>query len=333
MLLDEGKLRLDDPLKRWMPEFADMRVLKAADGPLDDTVPSPRDITVEDLFTHRSGLAYSFTATGPIAQEYQRALGDPLTGGASPDAWLKKLAGLPLLYAPGTRFHYSHATDVLGFLVGRIAGMPLRDVLMERILGPLGMADTDFYIPPQKRDRAATLYRQDEEAHQLVALPMTWPDSPPAFCGGGGGLVSTADDYLAFARMMLARGEAGGRRYLKPETWDLMMTNRLTAEQRTIPFLGNPIWRAQGFGLGVSVITNPDDMEGIGIGGRGAFGWPGAFGTWWQADPANDMVLIYLIQNARPLTPGSAALATGQVTGARAVLPMFQTLAYGARTD
>lgn len=334
MLIEEGKLKLDDPIAEWLPEFATMRVLKKADGPLDDTYPAPRAITVEDLFTHRSGLAYAFSSIGPIAKAYQDALGDPLNIGTAPDAWLAKLAELPLVYAPGERLHYSVSTDVLGFLVGRIEGKPFREVLIERLFRPLGMADTDFYVPPEKRGRAATVYRQDQESGALNPIAFVQHDTPPAFCGGGGGLISTADDYLKFARMMMNGGELDGRRYLKRETVALMCTNRLTPAQRAIPFLGAiPMWEGMGFGLGVSIIDAPEKLGPLGMGAIGAFGWPGAFGTWWQADPANDLIILYLIQNSIPLEPGAiATLAAGQRMGARAALPMFQRLAYDALT-
>ena len=329
MLMEEGKLKLDDPISKWLPEFADMKVLKDATGPVEDTVPAAREITVDDLMTHRSGLAYGFTSVGPIAYAHQAALGDVLNAPVGPDPWLKALGGLPLSYQPGDRFHYSHATDVLGFLVGRIEGKPFRDVLMERILGPLGMTDTDFYVPPEKRDRAAVVYRA--EAAGLEVVEFAEHDTPPAFCGGGGGLISTVDDYLKFARALLNDGEVDGVRLLKPETMALMRTNRLTDEQRQIPFMGIPFWLGQGFGLGLSVITDPEKQAWMGAGNEGAFGWPGAFGTWWQADPKSGMILIYMIQNAMPLGPESASqLATGQRMGARLALPLFQKSVYGA---
>jgi CubicO group peptidase (beta-lactamase class C family) len=308
-----------------------MRVLKSPTGPVDDTEPASREITFEDLFTHRAGLAYSFTSIGPIAHAHQRALGDVLTTNTAPDAWLAALAGLPLSFQPGERFHYSHATDVLGFLVGRIAGTGFREFLMERILGPLEMVDTDFYIPPEKRDRAAVVYRLDESLSALEPVAFARHDAPPAYCGGGGGLISTADDYLTFARMLLGGGEINGVRLLREETVRMMRTNRLTPEQREIPFMGIPFWIGQGFGLGLSVITDPEKQAWMGAGSQGSFGWPGAFGTWWQADPVENMVMIYLIQNSMPLGPEAAAqLATGQRMGARLALPMWQKAVYGA---
>jgi len=331
MLMEEGKLRLEDPVTKWLPELSNMRVLKDAQGPLSDTYPAPRDITVEDLLTHRAGLAYGFTSIGPIGQAHEDALGSPLVNRLTPDEWLKALGTLPLSYPPGERFHYSHATEVLGFLVARIEGKPLGEVLRERIFAPLGMEDTFFWCPLEKRDRLAKLYRAPPEGGPLedVSLPNT--PEPPAFEGGGGGLISTADDYLKFARMLLGKGEVDGVRLLKRETVELMTANRLTEAQREIPFMGIPFWGGQGFGLGLSVITDPAKQEWMGAGSKGAFGWPGAFGTWWQADPAEDMVLIYLIQNSMPLDPGSAAqLATGQRMGGRVALPVFQKLVYAA---
>lgn len=331
MLIEEGKAALDDPITKWAPEFADMKVLKDAQGPVEDVYDAPRDITLDDLFTHRAGLAYGFTSIGPIAYAHQQALGDVLNNELGPDPWMKALGSLPLSYPPGERFHYSHATDVLGFLVGRIAGMGFREFLMQRIFEPLGMVDTDFYVPPEKRDRAAVVYRLDDKLDKLEPVPFTQYDTPPAFCGGGGGLISTADDYLKFARMMLNGGELDGVRLLKAETVKLMTTNRLTDAQREIPFMGIPFWGGQGFGLGLSVITDPEKQAWMGAGSKGAFGWPGAFGTWWQADPEEDMVMIYLIQNSMPLGPEAAAqLATGQRMGGRVALPMFQKLVYAA---
>jgi len=331
MLMEEGAFRLDEPITKWAPEFANMKVLKSPTGPLDETYPAPREITFDDLFTHRAGLAYGFTSVGPIAHAHQKALGDVLNSDMSPDAWMAALGGLPLSFAPGERFHYSHATDVLGFLVGRIVGKGFREVLMERIFAPLGMADTDFYFPPEKRERAAVVYRQDDKTGALEPVAFRRHDTPPVYCGGGGGLVSTADDYLKFARMMLGRGEVDGVRLLKAETVDLMRANRLTEAQRAIDFLGMPFWAGQGFGLGVSMILDAEKHAWMGAGSNGSFGWPGAFGTWWQADPEEDLILIYLIQNSMPLGPEAVTqIATSERMGARLALPIFQKQVYAA---
>jgi CubicO group peptidase (beta-lactamase class C family) len=331
MLMEEGAFKLDDPITKWAPEFADMKVLKSPSGPLDETYPAPRQITFDDLFTHRAGLAYGFTSVGPIAYAHEKALGDVLNAEMTPDAWMAALASLPLSFAPGERFHYSHATDVLGFLVGRIAGKDFRDVLFERIFQPLGMVDTDFWIPSEKRERAAVVYRQDPKTGALDAVAFRRHESPPVYCGGGGGLISTADDYLKFARMLLKRGEVDGVRLLKPETVDLMRTNRLTEAQRQIDFLGMPFWMSQGFGLGLSVVMDAEKHAWMGAASEGSFGWPGAFGTWWQADPVEDLIAIYLIQNSMPLGPEAVTqIANNERMGARLALPIFQKQVYAA---
>ncbi|MDE2355173.1 MAG: beta-lactamase family protein, partial [Alphaproteobacteria bacterium] len=331
MLMEEGRFKLEDPITPWAPEFADMRVLKDPAGPVEDTYTAPREITFEDLMTHRAGLAYAFSSVGPIAHAHQKALGDVLASPQDSDAWMAALAGLPLTYPPGERFHYSHATDVLGFVAARVAGTDIRTLMKTRIFDPLGMSDTDFFTPPAKRDRQAVVYRLDEKADRLDVVGFPVHDVPPAFCGGGGGLVSTADDYLKFARMLLNDGEVDGVRLLNPETVRLMRTNRLTPEQRAHTFMGMPFWLGQGFGLGLSVIDNPAANAWMGPGSEGAFTWPGAFGTWWQADPVNNMILIYLIQNAMPLGPEAVAnMGQSERLGARLALPQWQFAVHAA---
>ena len=331
ILLEEGKLRLEDPITKWLPEFSGMTLLKDATGPVEDTCPAPRDITVEDLLTHRAGLAYAFTSMGPIAQAHEDRLGPPLGTPLTPDAWLKALGSLPLSYPPGERFHYSHSTEVLGFLVARIEGKPLGQVLKDRIFGPLGMADTDFWCPVEKRGRMASLYRMNPDTEKLEDVSFPHVDAQPAFEAGGGGLISTADDYLKFARMLLGKGEVDGVRLVKAATIEMMAENRLTEAQRAIPFMGMPFWMSQGFGLGLSVVLDAEKHAWMGAGSVDAFGWPGAFGTWWQADPAEDLVAIYLIQDSMPLGPEAIAnLAARRGVGGRAALPVFQKLVYAA---
>ena len=329
MLIEEGKLKLDDPITRWLPELADMRVLDSATGSLDATSAAVRDITVEDLMTHRSGLAYAFTSIGPIAHAYHDKLGSPLINTRGPDAWLKALGELPLTYQPGERFHYSHATEVLGFLAARIEGKSLGEVFQARIFGPLGMTDTCFWLAPDKRDRLAKLYEAPLEGPlKDVSFPQS--DAPSPYEAGGGGLISSADDYLKFARMMLGDGEVDGVRLVAPGTIAAMATNRLTEEQRGHGFMGMPFWLSQGFGLGLSMILDAEKHQWMGAGADGAFGWPGAFGTWWQADPANDMILIYLIQDSMPLGPEAVTAMQSQRPTGRIGGPMFQKIVYAA---
>ena len=331
MLVDEGKLALDDPIMRWLPEFADMRVLDDPGGPLDATSPAHRPITVDDLLTHRGGLAYSFSTLGPISHAYLRL---PVRQQA--DTWLAELAELPLLHQPGERMRYSHATDVLGILLSRIEGKELHKVLSERIFEPLDMRDTGFFVTPESRRRAATMYELDEHGrlhHDVMGPP---PIAPPAFCQGGGGLWSTVDDYLQFARMLLAGGELDGTRLLSAESVRLMRTNRLTDEQRRQPFLGAPYWVGRGFGLGLSVVMDPVQSKPLfGHGGLGTFGWPGAYGTWWQADPSMDLILIYLVQNHPALSADAAAAVAGNPSQVKLMTarPRFVSRTYRALTD
>ena len=324
MLLEEGKLRLDDPIVKWAPEFAERRVLKDPSGPVEETYPAPRDITVEDLLTYRSGFAYVFTSMGPIAEAYQKTLGELGSITLGSDEFLAALSKLPLTYAPGERWHYSHSTDVLGFIAERVEGRPFRDLLLERVLEPLGMVDTDFWAPPTKRDRIAGLYLFDEKAGAPTAVPSP-RDVVPKFCGGGGGLVSTADDYLKFARMLLGQGQMDGVRLLKPETIALMTANRLTAEQRANLVREEPHWEGQGFGLGVGIDIDADRRAWIGPTTNGAYGWPGAYSTWFRIDPAENMVMLYLVQCVVPLTPENIPRI---VTGKSTPLETFQKLTY-----
>lgn len=296
MLIEEGKAALSDPITKWMPEFAEMKVLKNAEGPLTDTYDSPRLITIEDLMTHRSGFGYAFTSPGPIGKAYEHTLGSVITVEMSVDEWLARLATLPLLYPPGERFNYSHSTDVLGFLIGRISGMGFRDFLVKKIFEPLGMVDTDFYIPSEKRDRVAEAYFGNEASQSLELSEIVHRDRLTAYCSGGGGLYSTLDDYLKFERMMLNGGELEGVRILKPETVTLMTTNRLTQEQRLIPLFGMPYWSGAGFGLGVAVVLDPE-KNFLGFGSVGAFSWGGYLGTRVLVDPQEKTILIFLTQD------------------------------------
>ena len=334
MLVEAGVMRLDDPITRWAPEFAHMLVLKDPAGPLDQTEPARRAITVEDLMTHRSGLAYAFSSRGPIAHAHELALGSLIDNPMTPDEWMAAIASLPLTYQPGERMHYSHATEVLGYVAMRAAGAPtLEALLRDRIFAPLGMNDTSFWVPPEKQHRVAALYGFHEASGTLRRAPMPTHPTPPSHMAGGGGLYSTVDDYLPFARMLLNNGEVDGIRLLKPETVADMRTNRLTDLQRQDLFLGMPMWAGMGFGLGLSVVDKPENNM-FGAGPAGCFGWPGAFGTWWQGDPENDLVMIYMIQHSIPLTPDAGAMiAGGRGMAGRLALPMFQRMTYDALAE
>lgn len=326
-LVEEGRLALSDPVTRWLPELADMRVLADPTGPLDVTVGARRPITVDDLMTHRSGLAYSFSVGGPIARAYAQ-----VSLRQDQDQWLTEVAALPLVHQPGERLTYSHATEVLGILLSRIEGRPLQTVLSERILEPLGMVDTGFFISPDKRNRAATMYRLDAQNGLQHDVMGPIPVKEPRFCQGGASLVSTADDYLAFARMLLSGGTVDGTRVLSPESVTAMRTDQLSEDQKRHPFLGMPFWIGRGFGLNLSVVTDPArSTQLFGPGGVGTFSWPGAYGTWWQADPSNDLILIYLIQNYPDFTaPAAAVSGNTEMAKLQSAQPKFIRRTYQA---
>jgi len=330
MLVEQGRIRLDDPISRWIPELADVRVLVDPAGPLDRTVPLRRAITLEDLLTHRSGIAYAFFSEGPLKQAYEQTLGDPAMNRLTADQWLAALGTLPLAFQPGERFHYGHSTDVLGFLIGRVEGKPLRQVMRERLFGPLGMSDTDFWLPHEKRSRLASLYKYDEQTSKLAKVEPEMYDTPPAYTPGGGGLISSASDYHRFARMLLRGGALDGVRLLRPQTIRLMQTNLLTDAQRQVPFAGMPLWQKNGFGLGLSIAEDPVGNL-YACGAPGSITWPGIFGTWWQADPVHDLVMIYLIQHHVPVSATSGAtIATGRGAAGRRALPVYQRGIYAA---
>ena len=337
MLLEEGAFALEDPITRWAPEFSQMRVLRSPVGPLDETAPADRAITFDDLLTHRSGLTYGPFHAGPIAAAYKAALGRDLDSHLSPDAWIAALAALPLIDQPGAGFHYGQSSELLGLLIARMEGAPLGEVLRRRIFEPLGMKDTGFVVPREKRDRRAGLYGFDANGRltALVTVPggaalAERPDDLE-FVSGGAGLWSTLDDYLAFARLFVEGGCSGGVRLLSPETLALMTANRLTQTQRLeARMLGMPVFgTGHGFGLGVAVVLDPQTASSLrGKGGMGTVGWPGAYGGWWQADPTDGSVMILLQHNMVELEQ----IAQGFGLGGYGAIAEFHALASTLRS-
>jgi len=318
-LLDEGRFTLDEPITAYAPELACMRVLREPNGPLDQTDAAMRPITFRDLLTHRSGLTYADFHRGPIGRAYVDTLGPTIDNPLTPEEWIVRLGGLPLIDHPGAGFHYGHSTDLLGFLIARLEGAPLSAVLDRRVLAPLGMRDTGFTVAPQKRARCAGLCGFDSEGRltPLTEAPGRHAlDQRPdgmTFEAGGQGLWSTLDDYLAFARMLIGDSGAGAD-LLQPETRALMTSNQLTADQRAkARMFGQPLFAAgHGYGMGVAVVLEPDQADPLRCrGGIGTIGWPGAYGGWWQADPNDGSVLIFLAHSMAQLHQMAAGIGLG----------------------
>jgi len=329
-LFDDGAFGLDDPISTHAPELAKLRVLVDPEGPLENTVPAERPITFRDLLTHRSGLTYAEFHRGPIGRASTAALGPTMDNVLSPDEWIAQVATLPLIDQPGAGFHYGISSDLLGFLVARIERESLGAVLERRIFRPLGMRDTSFAVPRAKRDRRADLCGFDDDG-RFISLPATpgghavreRPDDM-TFESGGQGLWSTADDYLAFARMLI--GDRDVTPLLRPETLAAMTSNQLTPEQRaSARLLGRQVFaRGHGYGMGVAVVMEPDQADPLRCrGGIGTVGWPGAYGGWWQADPADRSALVFLTHNMAEL----GQMARGIGLGAWSAIGTFHTLA------
>lgn len=297
ILIEECRLRLDEPVDRLLPELADRRVLRSLESPLDDTVPAHRPISVRDLLTFRSGhgAVMVWPAKYPIqkAAEAAGVAPGPDQLDISPDEFMKRLGSLPLLHQPGERWLYHTGSDVLGVLIARASGQAFGTFLEERLFGPLGMKDTGFQVPAGKLDRLASAYRMDYETNTVVAFDdarnSRW-SRPPPFPAGGSGLVSTVDDYHAFCRMMLNKGRHGSQRLLSRPAVELMTTDQLTPENR----IGTELFFGDGasWGMGNAVVTRRTSLSTT----PGRFGWDGGYGTSGHSDPAEDMVGILMTQ-------------------------------------
>ena len=299
MLVEEAKLRLDEPVDRLLPELAERRVLGTIGSARDDAVPANRPITLRDLLTFRMGFGAVMAPPGtyPIQQaiaEAGLAPGpDPTPFG--PDEFMRRLGSLPLLHQPGEQWMYHTGSDVLGVLVARAAGTDLATVLRERVFAPLGMTDTAFGVPEDKRDRLATAYRVDPASSRLAVFDRGQDGRftrPPAFQAGGGGLVSTAEDYLAFARLLLQQGRYGVARLLARPTVELMTADQITPAQKAASPFFPGFWDNRGWGFGLAVVTRRESL-GPSV---GSFGWDGGFTTSCYIDPQEQMVAILLTQ-------------------------------------
>jgi CubicO group peptidase (beta-lactamase class C family) len=322
ILVEDCALRLDDSIEPWLPELADRRVLKSISSELEDTVPALRAITVRDLLTYRMGFGSVMAPpdTHPIQKpirEYRIGGDGPMLPSQTPgmDEWLRRLGSLPWLAQPGQRWMYHVSGDTLGALVARVSGRSLGAFMRERIFDPLGMRDTAFHVPRKNLGRMPAFYFLNRRTNRLDFFDdpanSDWRSEPP-FESGGGGLVSTIDDFFAFSRMMLNKGRHGREQILSRTAVELMTSDQLTPEQRAgadIFFGTHSSW-----GLGMAVDIRRDEIFHT----PGRFGWAGGFGTIAYIDPAEDLIGILFTQRLVD-SPEPGKLFTD-----------FWTLAYGA---
>ncbi|MGM3277777.1 serine hydrolase domain-containing protein [Ralstonia sp. 24A2] len=330
MLVEQCKVALDDPVSKYIPAWANLGVYAGGLMESFQTRPVTRPMLVVDLLRHTSGLTYGFHQNTNVDAAYRRLkLGDIATNGTLDDM-IEKLAGVPLEFSPGEAWNYSVSTDVLGYLVGKISGVPFETFLKDRIFDPLGMVDTAFHVPEEKASRFCACYAVGALGSTVVsdrpALqddPRTSPYlKPPSFVSGGGGLVSTAADYLRFARMLLQGGELDGVRLLGPKTLALMTANHLpggasisTMSPRSM--FSEAAYDGVGFGLGFATTVAPSAT--LIPGSSGDFFWGGAAGTFFWVDPQEDLIGLFLTQ----VLPSSAYPVRRQL----------RTLVYSAITE
>ena len=287
---DEGRFALDDPVSKFIPE---LKGLKVAVGEKDGELlveEAGHEMTIRELVSHTAGLTYGFFSQTPVDQRYRRA--NILDNNSTLREMVGKLANIPLWAQPGAKWQYSVGVDVQGYLVEVLAGKPFDQVLRERVFEPLGMKDTAFFVPKEKANRLATLYRQ--AGGKLVPAPSPPPFEAPKLLSGGGGLFSTAMDYMRFCQMLLNGGELAGKRVLKPETVRLMHTNQLP---EAVPFI-HPAVGAPGntFGIDFAIVEAPNGTTDHPR-AKGEYWWYGIGGTWFGVHPGEDLAIVGMIQN------------------------------------
>ncbi|MFJ2890639.1 serine hydrolase domain-containing protein [Streptomyces sp. NPDC087305] len=294
-LVEDGRLALDAPVEEWLPELAKPMVVRTPSSPVDDVVPAERPVTVEDLLSFRAGWGFPddffLSAVQALLAFQQDGRAPYLQPG--PDEWLAALAKIPMVRQPGAAWLYNTCSDIQGVLVARASGSSFPDFLAERFFGPLGMTDTGFSVPESKRSRFTTAYTPGElGALEQADTPDGGFSRPPAFPSGAGGLVSTADDLLAFHRMLGADGTApDGAQVLSPTSVSRMTTNHLTAAQREASAL---FLEGQGWGYGGQVDVDPIDAWNV----PGRYGWVGGTGTAAHVIPPTGTVTVLLTQVA-----------------------------------
>ncbi len=304
MLYEEGRFQLDDPISKFIPGFANPRVYAGGSRGKIDSVPAEREINFRDLLTHTSGLTYGFMESNPVDALYRAKDGvDFQTADTSLKQVVEKLATFPLIAQPGKAWNYSVATDVSGYLVEVISGQPFQVYLKDKVLNPLGMVDTDFHVPADKHERFAANYQAGPSnangAGKLELIDDPGKSrylNPRKVNSGGGGLVSTASDYLRFCKFMLNKGELDGVRLLGRKTVELMTMNHLKGDMADMgmPRFSESTYYGIGFGLGFSVMIDPAKAHILGT--RGEYAWGGAASTAFWCDPQEDMAVVMLTQ-------------------------------------
>lgn len=320
ILVEECKLRLDDPVEKFLPELADRRVLRSLEAEIDDTVPARRAITLRDLLTFC--LGYGAIMVFPDRYPIQKAITEagiapgPVFPSFPPDDLMRRYGKLPLIHQPGERWLYNAGSEILGVLIARASGSTLGEFLLQRIFDPLGMKDTAFHVPPSKLDRFATAYVRDQESHQLKVFddPATGKFAhPPVFENAAAGLVSTTEDFNAFAQMMLNGGRLGSTRILSRPSVELMTMDQLAPEQK----LGSELFFGdnRGWGFGLSVFNRRDHLHNA----PGRFGWDGGYGTSWYSDPSEQLTGVLLTQRLMDSPEPPPAMADFWVAAYQAI--------------
>ena len=332
-LYEQGKWQLDDPITKYAPELAglkeltwtaDGKVVMGADGkPVLTT--AKKSATMRQLMSHTAGFGYGLSGTDPVNKAFRD---DRVLGSSSLDEMMQKIAAIPLLYEPGTRWSYSVAVDIQGYLVQKLSGQKFGEYLREHVTGPIGMNDTAFYVTPDRKARFTAVYHWDDQQKQLV-LNASRPDrggfeDPGRLESGGGGLVASTHDYARFCQMMLNKGEIAGKRILKPETIALMTRNHIgdlhVAVDGTRPQPGGEQVR---FGLDFAVHSDPKSA-GLPF-GIDTYYWGGAAGTWFWIDPVNDLAFIGMIQVQGGYRPGAMNFRADSATLVYAALASAPT--------
>jgi CubicO group peptidase (beta-lactamase class C family) len=299
MLYEQGRLLMDDPLSKYFPKFAEMRVAaRDAQGqPTNDTVPAERKITVQDLMRHTSGVIYGGRGTTLVHKQYPEGSA-AIANGMSGEQFLDKLASLPLLHQPGAVWDYGFGLDVLGLTIEKISGQTLGQYLQGNLWAPLGMNDTGFYIPPEKAARYAKALPNDPISAKPQSISPVLTQKIDIECGGGCA-ASTATDYLRFALMLMHGGASGEARILGRKTVEYMLSDQLGPNVTNLIGNADPTRADYGFGLGLAVKQTPGITRMMGS--AGSFSWPGASGTDWWADPKEDLAVVYLSAAPGPI--------------------------------